>query len=111
VAAHGYFGRLDSFQYASFNNSRSLHFLLATWPVVGILVSPPLASSTMDLSTSTVFNFNSVDPSMPRRVIQHLGLDVADRCRVLAWKLIARAANAHQLPAWTWPLPEATPVL
>jgi photosystem II P680 reaction center D1 protein len=35
VAAHGYFGRLI-FQYASFNNSRSLHFLLAAWPVVGI---------------------------------------------------------------------------
>jgi hypothetical protein len=28
VAAHGYFGRLI-FQYASFNNSRSLHFFLA----------------------------------------------------------------------------------
>jgi photosystem II P680 reaction center D1 protein len=24
------------FQYASFNNSRSLHFFLAAWPVVGI---------------------------------------------------------------------------
>jgi photosystem II P680 reaction center D1 protein len=35
VAAHGYFGRLI-FQYASFNNSRSLHFFLAAWPVVGI---------------------------------------------------------------------------
>ena len=34
-AAHGYFGRLI-FQYASFNNSRSLHFLLAGWPVIGI---------------------------------------------------------------------------
>ena len=31
VAAHGYFGRLI-FQYASFNNSRSLHFFLAIWP-------------------------------------------------------------------------------
>ena len=30
VAAHGYFGRLI-FQYASFNNSRSLHFFLVTW--------------------------------------------------------------------------------
>jgi photosystem II P680 reaction center D1 protein len=28
VAAHGYFGRLI-FQFASFNNSRSLHFFLA----------------------------------------------------------------------------------
>ncbi|KAG1362556.1 Photosystem II protein D1 [Cocos nucifera] len=33
VAAHGYFGRLI-FQYASFNNSHSLHFFLAAWPVV-----------------------------------------------------------------------------
>merc|ERR1712048_1428547 len=37
VAAHGYFGRLI-FQYASFNNSRSLHFFLVAWPVIGILV-------------------------------------------------------------------------
>ena len=35
VAAHGYFGRLI-FQYASFNNSRSLHFFLAVFPVVCI---------------------------------------------------------------------------
>ena len=34
-AAHGYFGRLI-FQYASFNNSRSLHFFLGGWPVIGI---------------------------------------------------------------------------
>ena len=33
--AHGYFGRLI-FQYASFNNSRSLHFFLGAWPVLGI---------------------------------------------------------------------------
>ncbi|GFP93040.1 photosystem ii protein d1 [Phtheirospermum japonicum] len=35
IAAHGYFGRLI-FQYTSFNNSRSLHFFLAAWPVMGI---------------------------------------------------------------------------
>ncbi|AFZ56659.1 Photosystem Q(B) protein [Anabaena cylindrica PCC 7122] len=35
VAAHGYFGRLI-FQYASFNNSRALHFFLSAWPVLGI---------------------------------------------------------------------------
>jgi photosystem II P680 reaction center D1 protein len=56
VAAHGYFGRLI-FQYASFNNSRSLHFFLAAWPVVGIWftalgVSAPWLSTSMD-STST----------------------------------------------------------
>ena len=33
VAAHGYFGRLI-FQYASFNNSRALHFFLALWLVL-----------------------------------------------------------------------------
>jgi photosystem II P680 reaction center D1 protein len=43
VAAHGYFGRLI-FQYARFNNSRSLHFFLAAWPVAGsdlFLLSTP----------------------------------------------------------------------
>ncbi|KAK4794367.1 hypothetical protein SAY86_012361 [Trapa natans] len=38
IAAHGYFGRLI-FQYASFNNSRSLHFFLAAWPVVEYIIS------------------------------------------------------------------------
>ena len=39
VAAHGYFGRLI-FQYASFNNSRSLHFswLLGLLWVFGLLL-------------------------------------------------------------------------
>jgi photosystem II P680 reaction center D1 protein len=45
VAAQGYFGRLI-FQYASFNNSRSLHFFLAAWPVVGIWFTA-LGISTM----------------------------------------------------------------
>jgi len=40
VAAHGYFGRLI-FQYSSFNNSRSLHFFLAAWPVVETLALAP----------------------------------------------------------------------
>merc|ERR1712137_139759 len=35
VAAHGYFGRLI-FQYASFNNSRALHFFLGAFPVICI---------------------------------------------------------------------------
>jgi photosystem II P680 reaction center D1 protein len=34
------------FQYASFNNSRSLHFFLAAWPVVGIWFTA-LGISTM----------------------------------------------------------------
>jgi photosystem II P680 reaction center D1 protein len=44
VAAHGYFGRLI-FQYASFNNSRSLHFFLAAWPVAPVRKTPRRESS------------------------------------------------------------------
>ena len=54
VAAHGYFGRLI-FQYASFNNSRSLYFsLLSQWLAYGL---PPWESalwlSTLMVSTLT----------------------------------------------------------
>jgi photosystem II P680 reaction center D1 protein len=55
VAAHGYFGRLI-FQYASFNNSRSLHFFLAAWPVVGIWFTA-LGVSTMAFNLNGL-NFN-----------------------------------------------------
>ena len=55
MAAHGYFGRLI-FQYASFNNSRSLHFFLAAWPVVGIWFTA-LGVSTMAFNLNG-FNFN-----------------------------------------------------
>jgi photosystem II P680 reaction center D1 protein len=54
-AAHGYFGRL-LFQYASFNNSRSLHFFLAAWPVVGIWMTS-LGVSTMAFNLNGL-NFN-----------------------------------------------------
>jgi len=55
LATHGYFGRLI-FQYASFNNSRSLHFFLATWPVVGIwLTTFGISAMAFNLND---FNFN-----------------------------------------------------
>jgi photosystem II P680 reaction center D1 protein len=54
-SAHGYFGRL-LFQYASFNNSRSLHFFLATWPVMGIWFTS-LGVSTMAFNLNGL-NFN-----------------------------------------------------
>jgi photosystem II P680 reaction center D1 protein len=53
VAAHGYFGRLI-FQYASFNNSRSLHFFLAIWPVMGIWFTA-LGVSTMAFNLNVRF--------------------------------------------------------
>jgi photosystem II P680 reaction center D1 protein len=55
VAAHGYFGRLI-FQYASFNNSRSLHFFLAAWPVVCIWLTA-MGVSTMAFNLNGL-NFN-----------------------------------------------------
>jgi photosystem II P680 reaction center D1 protein len=54
-AAHGYFGRLIV-QYASFNNSRSLHFFLAVWPVLGIWFTS-LGVSTMAFNLNGL-NFN-----------------------------------------------------
>jgi photosystem II P680 reaction center D1 protein len=59
VAAHGYFGRLI-FQYASFNNSRSLHFFLAAWPVVGIWLTA-LGISTMAFNLNGFNNQSIVD--------------------------------------------------
>lgn len=55
VAAHGYFGRV-LFQHVSFNNSRSLHFFLGAWPVVGIWFAA-LGISTMAFNLGG-FNFN-----------------------------------------------------
>lgn len=54
-AAHGYFGRL-LFQFASFNNSRALHFFLAAWPVAGVWLTA-LGVSTMAFNLNGL-NFN-----------------------------------------------------
>merc|ERR1711904_649615 len=52
---YGYFGRLI-FQYASFNNSRSLHFFLAVFPVVCVwLTSMGICTMAFNLNG---FNFN-----------------------------------------------------
>ena len=61
-AAHGYFGRVI-FQYASFNNSRSLHFFLAAWPVIGIWFTA-LGVSTMAFNLNGLnFNQSIIDSS------------------------------------------------
>ena len=61
-AAHGYFGRLI-FQYASFNNSRSLHFFLAAWPVIGIYFTA-FGLSTMAFNLNGLnFNQSIIDSS------------------------------------------------
>ena len=92
VAAHGYFGRLI-FQYASFNNSRSLHFFLAAWPVVGIWFAA-LGVSTMAFNLNG-FNFNQSLLDNNGRVI-NTWADVLNRAN-LGFEVM-HERNAHNFP-------------
>ncbi|TAN97258.1 MAG: photosystem II q(b) protein [Phormidium sp. SL48-SHIP] len=92
VAAHGYFGRLI-FQYASFNNSRSLHFFLAAWPVIGIWFAA-LGVSTMGFNLNG-FNFNQSVLDAQGRVI-NTWADVINRANLGIEVIHER--NAHQFP-------------
>ncbi len=92
VAAHGYFGRLI-FQYASFNNSRSLHFFLAAWPVVGIWFTS-LGVSTMAFNLNG-FNFNQSILDSSGRVI-NTWADILNR-QGLGMEVM-HERNAHNFP-------------
>ena len=92
VAAHGYFGRLI-FQYASFNNSRSLHFFLAAWPVVGIWLTS-LGVSTMAFNLNG-FNFNQSIIDSENRVIPTWA-DILNRADLGLEVMHER--NAHNFP-------------
>lgn len=92
VAAHGYFGRLI-FQYASFNNSRSLHFFLAAWPVVGIWFAA-LGISTMSFNLNG-FNFNNSILDSDGHVI-NTWADMLNRANLGIEVMHER--NAHNFP-------------
>ena len=92
VAAHGYFGRLI-FQYASFNNSRSLHFFLAAWPVIGIWFTA-LGISTMAFNLNG-FNFNQSVIDSQGRVIGTWA-DVLNRANL--GMEVMHERNAHNFP-------------
>ena len=92
VAAHGYFGRLI-FQYASFNNSRSLHFFLAAWPVVGIWFTA-LGVSTMAFNLNG-FNFNQAIQAADGRVI-NTWADILNRAGL--GMEVMHERNAHNFP-------------
>ena len=92
VAAHGYFGRLI-FQYASFNNSRSLHFFLAAWPVVGIWFTA-LGVSTMAFNLNG-FNFNQSIQASDGRVI-NTWADILNRAGL--GMEVMHERNAHNFP-------------
>jgi len=91
-AAHGYFGRLI-FQYASFNNSRSLHFFLAAWPVVGIWFAA-LGVSTMAFNLNGL-NFNqSILDSQGHAI--NTWADILNRAN-LGFEVV-HERNAHNYP-------------
>jgi len=92
VAAHGYFGRLI-FQYASFNNSRSLHFFLAAWPVVGIWFTA-LGVSTMAFNLNG-FNFNQSIVDSQNKIIPTWA-DVLNRAGL--GMEVMHERNAHNFP-------------
>jgi len=92
VAAHGYFGRLI-FQYASFNNSRSLHFFLAAFPVIGIWATS-LGVSTMAFNLNG-FNFNQSIIDSESRVIPTWA-DILNRAN-LGFEVM-HERNAHNFP-------------
>merc|ERR1712113_935409 len=92
VAAHGYFGRLI-FQYASFNNSRSLHFFLAAWPVIGIWFTS-LGLSTMAFNLNG-FNFTQSVVDSQGRVI-NTWADIINRANLGIEVMHER--NAHNFP-------------
>ena len=92
VAAHGYFGRLI-FQYASFNNSRSLHFFLAAFPVVGIwLTSMGVCTMAFNLNG---FNFNQSVVDVNGKIIPTWA-DVVNRAN-LGFEVM-HERNAHNFP-------------
>ncbi|KAH1113904.1 hypothetical protein J1N35_007282 [Gossypium stocksii] len=92
VAAHGYFGRFI-FQHASFNNSRSLHFFLAAWPVVGIWFTT-LGISTMAFNLNG-FNFNQSVVDSQGRVI-NTWADIINRANL--GMEVMHERNAHNFP-------------
>ena len=92
VAAHGYLGRL-LFQYASFNNSRSLHFVMAALPVIGIW----FAACGIFMSG---FNLNGLN--FNQSILDHQGrvvptwADVLNRANLGLETIHER--NSHQFP-------------
>ena len=92
VAAHGYFGRLI-FQYASFNNSRSLHFFLAVFPVVCIwLTSMGICTMAFNLNG---FNFNQSIVDSNGKIVPTWA-DVLNRAN-LGFEVM-HERNAHNFP-------------
>jgi photosystem II P680 reaction center D1 protein len=83
----------QNYQYASFNNSRQLHFLLAAWPVIGIWFTA-LGVSTMAFNLNG-FNFNQSVMDSQGRVIATWA-DVINRANL--GMEVMHERNAHNFP-------------
>ena len=94
VAAHGYFGRLI-FQYASFNNSRSLHFFLAALARRGASGLPPSASAPWH---STSMASTSINPLLRVKVMwsEYTWADILNRAGL--GMEVMHERNAHNFP-------------
>jgi photosystem II P680 reaction center D1 protein len=92
VAAHAYLGRVV-WQYVSFDNSRSLHFVLAAVPVIGIWFTS-MGISTMAFNLNG-FNFNQSIMDSQGRVI-NTWADVLNRAN-LGFEVM-HERNAHNFP-------------
>jgi len=97
IAAHGYFGRLvgrtNEVILGVNANSRSLHFLLAAWPVGGIWFTA-LGISTMAFNLNG-FNFNQSVLDAQGRVIGTWA-DVINRANL--GMEVMHERNAHNFP-------------
>jgi photosystem II P680 reaction center D1 protein len=97
VAAHGYFsrlvGRTNEAILGTAANSRTLHFLLAAWPVVGIWFTA-LGISTMAFNLNG-FNFNQSVLDSQGRVISTWA-DVLNRANL--GMEVMHERNAHNFP-------------
>ena len=91
-AAHGYFGRLI-FQYASFNNSRSLHFFLGAWPVLGIWFTA-MGVSTMAFNLNGLNFIQSISDSESHCV--NSWADILNRADL--GMEVMHERNAHNFP-------------
>ena len=90
--AHGYFGRLI-FQYASFNNSRSLHFFLGGWPVIGIWFTA-LGVSTMAFNLNGLNFIQSISDSCGHLI--NSWADIMNRADL--GMEVMHERNAHNFP-------------
>ena len=94
VTVHGYFERLI-FQYASFNNSRSLHFCLKLWPVVCIWFT------NLDFSTMA-FNLNNLN--FNRYIVDSQGRILNTWADIQILNRIDLRMEVHERNAYNLPL-------